>query len=70
MATALYDVVRWVKDNGEVKAIDRLRVVALPALLEEGLILGAIVPETPYSAELLKKLKDHAATIVGQPCPV
>lgn len=67
MAT-VYDVVKWVEKNGEVKAVDRLRVSMLPDLLGEGIVLGDVQPTTACSAALLKKISDRAATIVGRPC--
>ena len=70
MATPLYDVVEWVKTNGEVKAIDRLKVAILPDLLAENLLLSNVGPDQTCSGPLLQKIKDQASTIVGKPCPI
>lgn len=66
--STVYQVVKWVEANGEVKAIDRLRVALLPDLLGEGIRLVDVSPTTPCSPSLLKKISDQAEAIVGRPC--
>ncbi len=67
---ALYGIVEWVKAEGEVKALDRLRMFSLAALLAEGISgLASVTPETPCSAETLTVIREAAAKVVGRPCP-
>lgn len=66
----VHDVITWLQQNGEVKAVDRLRVSLLPDLLGEGIQLATVTPDTSCSPELLKKLSEQATAIAGKPCPV
>lgn len=69
MASSLHAVVTWTEQNGEVKAVDRLRVKVLPDLMDEGISLSTVNAETTCSPPLLKKVEDAASSVVGQPCP-
>lgn len=65
----LYTILRWIEENGEVKAIDRLRIALLPELILEAIQLAAVTPSTVCSPALLERVIDQAAIIVGRPCP-
>lgn len=69
MGSPLYDIVKWTETTGEVKALDRLRVMVLPDLLAEGLMLAEIDADTSCSPELLDKFRESASKVVGEPCP-
>lgn len=69
MAGELYKVVNWVRKNGEVKALDRLRVMVLPITMEEGIRLAAVEPTTSCSTRALSAVRNAATTVVGQNCP-
>lgn len=69
MASSLHEVVTWTEQNGEVKAIDRLRVKVLPDLMSEGITLSTVNAETSCTPPLLKKVADAASSVVGRPCP-
>lgn len=67
---ALHRILSWVKQEGEVKALDRLLVFALPHLLGEGIMgLNAISPSTDASPKCLAGVREAAQKVVGKPCP-
>ncbi|MBI2569986.1 MAG: hypothetical protein HYV63_23520 [Candidatus Schekmanbacteria bacterium] len=69
MPKTLYEVLQWAKENGEVKAVDRIRVFVLPNALREGVILAAVNPKTACSREFLAEVRKAAEAVVGKPCP-
>lgn len=69
MAGELYKVVDWVRKNGEVKALDRLRVMVLPVTMEEGIRLAGVGPATACSTKALTAVRKAATTVIGQNCP-
>lgn len=72
MATAthrLQDVLAWVHERGEVKAVHRLRLKLLIPTLKEGLDLTRVGPETECSARYFALLCQTASEITGEPCP-
>jgi len=70
MATSLYDIFEWVKKNGEVKAIDRVRFRSLSAFVAEGVVFSAVTPQTKVSDSCLQTVRQAASSVVGQPCPL
>ncbi len=70
MNSKLYDILEWVKSNGEVKAMDRLRVKVLPVTMKEGLVLTDVTYDTTCSPETLRVIRDAATEIVGKECPI
>ena len=67
---ALHKILCWVKQEGEVKALDRLLVFALPHLLGEGIMgLNAIDQNTAASVKCLDGVRRAAHKVVGIPCP-
>ena len=67
---ALHRIVSWVKQEGEVKALDRLLVFALPHLLGAGILgLNAIDSTTDTSPKCLDGVRAAAQKVVGKTCP-
>lgn len=69
MASELHKIIDWVKKNGEVKAIDRLRVMVLPFTMADGLQLAAVTPNSSCSPKTLAAVRQAAGTVVGSACP-
>jgi len=69
MASKIHGVFEWTRTEGEVKAIDRLRVMLLPDLMAEGLTISSVTPDTDCSDDLTNKARDAATTVVGSACP-
>ena len=69
MAT-LYEIIRWVRQEGEIQAESRLRMRTLPFTAREGLAFSSIGPSTEASRELLVAMRREASAIVGKPCPL
>lgn len=65
----VHDLARWVRDNGEPKALERLQVSLAPDLQAEGIRLASTAPDTVCTPTLLSKLSDQATAIVGKACP-
>lgn len=67
---ALHAIIEWAKAEGEVKALDRLRVYCLGVLLKEGIGgLQSVTPTTACSAATLDEVRAAAEKVVGKPCP-
>ncbi len=69
MAGELYRILQWVKEKGEVKAIDRIRLKVLTHCLKEKVYLSQVGPHTECSPELLEKIRQAAEEIVGEEVP-
>jgi hypothetical protein len=69
-AGPLYSVLVWAREEGEVKAIDRIRVMVLPKTITEGIVLNQVTPETTCSRTVLAAVREAASRVVGRPCPV
>ncbi|SES28323.1 hypothetical protein [Rhizobium sp. NFR03] len=67
--TALYDIITWTRENGEVMAESRLRMRTLPFTAREGLAFASIGPSTHASEELVVVMRKEASAVVGMPCP-
>ena len=70
MATKLYNVIQWVKDNGKAHSVNRMRLKVLASTVKEGISLDKITPNTDCSDACLDAVRKAAATVVGKPCPV
>lgn len=70
MSNSLFDVLQWAQKQGEVKAVDRIRVMVLPVTLKEKIQLANVKPTTICSSECLAAVRQAAALVVGKPCPV
>ena len=70
MAGSIYAVLEWAKQEGDVKAIDRIRVRVLPHAMKEGLVLCEVQATTTCSPELLTRFREVASKVVGKECPV
>ena len=68
MATA-FDIVQWLRSNGEVLALGRLDVRMMEASSKEKLSVRAIDRTTLCSPEFLDALRREASIVVGKPCP-
>ncbi len=67
---SLHAVLEWAKAEGEVKALDRMRMFCLGALLADDITgLQAVTPQTACSAETLDAVRKAAERVVGKPCP-
>jgi len=68
--STLYKIFVWVKREGGVKAVERLKIMALPDAMAEGIPFRKIGPQTEGSPRFLGKLRIIATKLVGKPCPV
>ncbi len=67
---ALYAVIEWAKTEGEVKALDRMRMFCLGALLSDNISgLEAVTKSTPCSTTTLDAVRTAAEKVVGKPYP-
>lgn len=67
---SLHAVLEWAEDEGEVKALDRMRMFCLGALLADNITgLQAVNAATICSAETLDAVRTAAERVVGKPCP-
>ncbi len=66
----LYQVLQWVKQEGEAKAIDRIRAKVLPVTIKESIYLNQVTPETECSPACLQAIIQAANQVVGKPCPI
>jgi hypothetical protein len=69
MSSRLYSILKWAKDKGEMRAVERIRLRVLVASIEEGIALTKVGPETSCSPKYLQAVRDAASAVVGKPCP-
>lgn len=69
MATKLFQIIDWAKKNGEVKAVDRIKIRALSALMAENIQIQNITESTDCSGGCLEAIRKAASEVVGKPCP-
>jgi hypothetical protein len=67
-ATA-YEIIQWAKDQGEVKATDRIRVKVLLVGLENSVFWDDITQDTDVPAPYLNALLEAVEDVVGRPFP-
>lgn len=60
----LYDLLKYVEEHGELKAVSRLRVRVLPHTLKEKIYLANVKPETQCSPELLRVVISEAKIVL------
>ncbi len=65
----LFQVLKWLEEEGEVKAVARLRMKILPYSVKEGIVISKVDATTQCSKDLLAHAREAAAAIVGKPCP-
>lgn len=65
----LHDVVTWVQAQGDMNALNRLRLRVLASTIKEGISLSDVTPSTTCSDDCLRRVRDAASDIVGKPCP-
>lgn len=66
---SLHAVVTWVRSEGDLNALNRLRLRVLASTIKEGISLDQVSPATNCSDECLARVREAASAIVGQPCP-
>ncbi len=66
----LYQIINWAKANGEVKAVDRIRMKVLMLTMKEKIALATVTKDTECSPELLQAIWKAANEVVGKSCPV
>jgi hypothetical protein len=64
-----YEIVRWLKSNGEVLALARLDVRMMEATSKEKLSVREIGPTTICSPDFIAALREEASIVVGRRCP-
>jgi len=69
MAGELYNILRWTREHGEVRAFERLRLRLLKHTVKEGFMLDRVTNETRCSEDYLREARRAAAEIVGSECP-
>lgn len=65
----LMRVLQWTRDNGEVRAFERLRLKMLRLTVREGIRLDRVTLDTKCSPDYLREVRTVATEIVGMPCP-
>jgi hypothetical protein len=65
----LFEVLRWVRQQGDPSAYIRLRLKLLPLSVREGLVLDEVEPLTACSPDYLDTARKVAGEIVGRPYP-
>lgn len=65
----LFKILKWLDEEGEVKAVDRLRMKILPHTVKEGIVIRKVDASTKCSTDLLARARDAASSIAGKPCP-
>ena len=70
MASKLYGLLEWAKENGEVKILYRIRIKAMLHTLEEGINLAEVSPDTTCSNTCLEAIHEVVTELVGRPCPL
>lgn len=68
MAVA-YDIIQWLKYEGEVLALARLDVRMMEATSKEKLSVRAIGRDTACSDQFIAALRAEAGFVVGKRCP-
>ncbi|MDJ0841267.1 MAG: hypothetical protein QNK37_32450 [Acidobacteriota bacterium] len=66
----LFKVLEWLEDEGEVKAVARLRMKILPFTVQESIVISRIDRKTTCSGALLAAARNAASEIAGKRCPV
>jgi hypothetical protein len=66
----LFQVLQWAKTNGEVRAVERIRLKVLNGSIREGIVLARVSPNTTCSPEYLDLVRTAASEVVGKRCPV
>ena len=69
MASNLFQLLQWAKENGEVKILHRIRLKAMLITLEEGINLSEIEPDTTCSKDCLFAINNIITELVGKPYP-
>ena len=69
MATTLYEILAWARQNGEPKVVERIRVFVLPITMEEKIRIAEVTPDTTCSDRCLDAIRQAAARVIGKPCP-
>lgn len=70
MGHGLFDVLSWVRQQGDPSAYIRLRLKLLPLSVREGLVLDEVQPMTSCSPDYLETARRMASEIVGRPFPM
>lgn len=65
----LHDVLRWAVEQGDEKALDRIRVFALSHVLAERIDLAKVGPNDDCSPEALAAIIGAAEMVVGMDYP-
>jgi hypothetical protein len=63
-------ILEWARAKGEPKAVDRMRVIVLPALMREGVRFNNLTHLSELSIGAVDAVKAAAAKVVGTPCPI
>lgn len=69
MAGSLYETLAWARANGDVDAMQRIRLQMLPMTVRERIVLDKVTPTTVCSAEYLKALRRAVRDVVGKEAP-
>ncbi|TPV95975.1 MAG: hypothetical protein B7733_07205 [Myxococcales bacterium FL481] len=69
MATA-HQIISWVRDEGNVEAVNRLRLRVIKSLVRHKTTLEQLTPRTHADPELVAELRQAASEVVNKPCPV
>lgn len=67
---AAYDIIQWLRSEGEVLALARLDVRMMEATSKEKLSVRAIGRDTVCSDQFIAALRVEASVVVGKPCPL
>ena len=70
MPGTLFEILQWARENGDITAVDRIRIYVLPQIVTEGFVFSEVGPSTTCSPVLLDAVRSAASEVVGKPCPI
>lgn len=70
MPSNLWKIVNWAKEEGPVKAVERINMMVLAACMQEKVSLKNLTPNTKCSSKLEQAVRKAAESVVGRPCSI
>ncbi len=70
MPRNLFEILEWVRANGDPTALLRIRIKLLPLSVKEGIIFDKVEPTTRCSDLYMKATRSAATEVVGRECPL
>lgn len=67
--SSLYQILQWVKRNGDADTLARLRLKLLPETVREGIIFDRVTPDTDCSEQYLASMRRNIREMLGKDAP-